>query len=341
MEIILIMILTLVIIDVALRTRQKYERHIFIGIALFLFVLLASTRSIDFGPDIPGYIEKYLRLENISFKDMWEDIFNPLEKDPSFYFFSKILNYLGLTAQGWLALLSIIFLLSFTLIVYKYSPYPLLSFLFLISAGHLYFSFSGLRQAFAMALIFFSIPLLLNRQFKTAGLIIFLSTFFHKSSLIFAIMMPFAFLPIHKYAILMIAISVSMAAILQNSLIELIAILNVINYSAYADDAITLNWSGFLIQLVMFFCAYLFVNKSNRVTVFFLNLALIGVALQAMSVVVAEFFRLSLYFSICFALLIPIAISEIKNKSHRNAAYILAIIVYVVYLITSGQFSEF
>src|SRR5690606_20761151 len=96
--------------------------------------------------------------------EVWINLITGEGKDPFFYFFSKIISLLGANPQIWAAIIALIFGVAVLNLIYKYSPDVYLSIVALISLGYFYFSFTGLRQTLALAMIVISYKYLRNRN---------------------------------------------------------------------------------------------------------------------------------------------------------------------------------
>lgn len=336
-----LLIVVLVALDLVSKNKSNEARKNFILVSFLLLVTISGYRDIGFGIDTPGYIVKYSDLEHIQLYEMWKMLFTPEAKDPGFYLFSKLVSLMNFSGEAWIALLSCVFLSSFSYFVYKYSPYPLISFLALICLGYLYFSYSGLRQTLSMSMILFATPLILSRNYIKGVVFLFLAFMFHSSSIVFTLLLPVAFLPVFRYRYAVLAGVIGVTKSFQSNILYLISTSTLLNYSDYGFDPQTLTWSGFLIQFAMFIFADFHLDKSKRDSRIFLNLAFIGLCFQSMSSILAEFFRISLYFSLSFSVLIPLALSDTTSRLYRSNAYYLIVISFILYLVYTGQFSNF
>lgn len=310
-----------------------------------ILFLIAATRSVYFGPDPLGYVLSYNRLSYNSFSSLWFNFINYIGKDPFFNLFSKIINMTGINAQLWLAILSGIFIFSVSKLIYSYSDEPYLSFIALISIGYFYFSLTALRQVTAMAIILLTYKYLREQKFFYFILFVLLASLFHASALIFLIAYPISHININLKQIIGIILAL-MISIYFSSFIK-----QIIRYIAwtdtlasYADRQVTLNYSGFIIQISIFMFCWAFKDKvleKDHKNITLYNLLFLGLVFQSFSTIVAEFFRVSHYFSIFNIILISKAIDVIDHKGLKMYVYMVILSIFIIYFFRSGSFQEF
>lgn len=330
---------------IRLITLNSTKKKSFIYISGATLFIIAALRSVYFGSDPIGYVLSYRKLSYQSLSSLWFNLINYSGKDPFFSFFSKILNMSGVSAQLWLAILSGIFIFSVSKLIYKYSDEPYISYISLISLGYFYFSLTGLRQATAIAIILLSYKYLRERKLLNFILFVLFASLFHASALIFLIAYPISQININIKQIIGI-ISALMITIYFSSFIR-----QIIRYIAwtetiasYADRQVTLNYSGFIIQFAIFIFCWAFKDKvleKDHKNITLYNLLFLGLVFQSFSTIVAEFFRVSYYFSIFNIILIPKAIDVIDHKGLKMYVYLVILSIFIIYFLRSGSFQEF
>jgi len=334
-----------ILILISLRLILWKNRDIFIFIACFGLFLIASFRSPYFGSDTIHYVYKYFSFQYIDFSVFWVNIFNSSIKDPTFYLLGKVISMIGINAQGWLSILSFLFISNVYRLICKYSGEPLLSFVALISLGYFYFTLTGLRQGLAISIILFSFEYLKNRRLILFFVSVSLAALFHSSALIFLIAYPLVCIEA-RYEYLVGALLAFIVSFFMGDAIRfIVGTIGWTKYlSAYSVSTYSLSYAGFIIQfLVLTFCLIYRKQLSykNDENIILYNLLFIGLVFQAFSSVIAEFFRLSMYFSIFSILLIPNAILAEENKKLRVIQYLAIFTALVSYVFWSNQFSGF
>lgn len=334
-----IYIYILMLIYLKLILHKKRLKKLFVLISAIGLFCIAALRSIYFGPDVIRYVEKYNLLSYESFPNIIT------KRDPLFYLFSKFINSLGASPQVWLAILSGIFIISISILIYKYSDEPLISYVAIISLGYFYFSLTGLRQTMAISIILFSYRYLRERRLAKFIVWVILASFFHWSALIFIVAYPLANMKLGIKHFIGIITSFIISLFFGNFIRYVIQIIGWSErFEFYINRETSLTYSGFIIQLFIFIFCYIYRKKvisddSNNIILY--NILFCGLIFQAFAAVIAEIFRISMYFSIFSIILIPKSIRMEKNKSLKIIIYLLIFISLVFYIQWTGVFNDY
>lgn len=324
---------------------KKNNNRKFVIIAGFLLFIIAALRTIEFGPDVRRYINMFVELPYRNLSDLWMNFLTGTGKDPFFYFFSKLISITGASYQVWLAILSGIFIYSVTKLIHKYSDEHYISYIALISLGYFYFSLTGLRQAMALSMILLSYSPLRERKLVPFIALVIFGSLFHSTALIFLIAYPLVNMKIGFKHILGVGLALSLSVFFSGYIRYLVGMLGWTDTMiAYAVRETSLTYSGFIIQLFIFlFCLFYkdAVLKIDNKNLSLYNLLFLGLIFQAFTTVIAEFFRISMYFSIFSIVLIPKAIAAEKNKHLRVIIYFAVFAALIIYIIWTGSFRGF
>lgn len=307
----------------------------FSGVILFLY---AALRGNTIGNDTYQYIVRYISNSKYELEVMLSMI-NEL-KDPGYQLaawgFSKIFS----NPQWWLAFIAAVYTILVMKFIRKYSCYPIISVLAFIAFGYFSFSLSGLRQTLAMALTLYSIKFIEQKKLVKFILIVLLASTFHTSAVIFFIAYPLTRFRIGYKHIVAFAIVGVMFFGFQSQVRSYINFLFADNRLAqYADKTTSLTASGFIIQLCVFLFCVFYYRRSDRGNVklnILMNLSFIGLCFQIYATMIAEVFRVSMYFSIANIVLIPIAISLEKNVQIRQIVLFTVFIILFMYIFRDG-----
>jgi hypothetical protein len=208
--------------------------------------------------------------------------------------------------------------------VKKYSPYPLFSFLLLLSYS-INSSGFGYRQDLAIAITFFSLYYIINNKVYHFIALVIIATFFHQSAIVFLPAYWIAKINWNRKKILILFFFLTIIYFLTNSVSDIAAIYSdtaEMKVSAYTEldedqktmgkgDPIILLIKGLSNRLVLFIPALLlfYKNKENVVFKGILNIFIFGISLYVIfSPLGAVFLRFSRYFDIFHILLIPLAV---------------------------------
>lgn len=329
----------------SLLLNKNKNKKMFLLISLGGLFIIAALRSINFGIDVVWYVNTYEKLSYISINQIALDFIQGNGKDQFFYLISKVFEIIGINHQMWLSILSGIFLVSVYKIIEKYSPIPYLSIIMLISLGFYYFTLTGIRQGLAISIVLLSFDLLRKKRIIPFIIIVFIAALFHASALIFLIAIPIINLDVELKQVAIIILALVVAFFMGDYIRYGVSFIGWTDtLSGYATRSATLNLTGFFIQLSIYlFCFYFRSRliKSEETNKLLLNLLLLGLVFQSFTIVIAEFFRISLYFSIFSILLVPRSIVQINNKHLRLLIYIVIIVILVFYIYWSGNFSDY
>lgn len=334
--------LSIIILRVLL-LRLKVPSSVFVFVAGMGLWLIASLRSSDFGPDTPGYIVKYLLMSQQTIHDVWLDVLDTDNKDPLFYFIAKLLSEIGVGPQVWLSILSLSFIGSFGWLACRYSSEPLLSFLFLVCSEYLYFSFTGLRQTLALSFIIISFYFLLQGRLLKFSMLVLIASAFHSSAIIFLIAIFLRSMRVHKFYLPVILGSFVVANLFGDYIRSAVAVVGWAGMDRYSESQDVLNNSGFIIQFALFLLCIFYrrrVERFGQQYSLIYNLFFVGVIFQSMSVVVAEFFRVAMYFNIFSVILFPAVVMSERRFIIKAALYAMFMIALVGYFFWRNLFID-
>ena len=319
------------------------------GSALIL-CLFAGLRDISFGPDLLAYKSRYLNsIPLLSYAEILSQYRSGMIKDGLFYVIMKFFINIGASYQLFIAFITSFYVISVTVLIAKESEKPIISFLMFFTLSWFQFSFTGLRQSLAMAMCTVALTLLINnRRDVTATALIVIAGFVHSSAWIFLIAPIIARLDLKIGKIqflLMTGISLILS-ILGAALFRRVIVSIAWNETLadYAASDVSLNWTGFIIQLLFAAVSYVFYDDAvrDRPEISFLySLMAIGLAFQAFSSVVAEMFRVSMYFSIASICVYPEAIMSMRRKDCKSIACYLSILFLVFYFFKAEKFAMY
>jgi hypothetical protein len=311
----------------------NYQKYLAIIAGLFLF-LISALRSIEYGSDTINYIERYNSLPYISISEIILNLITLNGKDPFFYLISKVFNLLGLNSQIWLGVIAAFFSFAVYKFIKNYSDDVFISYLALISLGYFYFSLTGLRQTVALSILVLSYKYLRERKLYPFILLVLFGSLFHFSALIFLIAYPMAYVRIGWKQLIGTLIAMGLSVLFGNQVRSIIGLAETLG--SYANQQVSLSISGFIIQLCIFLYCLIYrkeIIKGDYNNLSLYNLLFLGLVFQAFSGVIAEFFRISLYFSIFGIILITKALSSERNRKLRLIVYYLVLLSFTSYIL--------
>lgn len=265
---------------------------------------------------------------------------NPFEW--GYYLLNKIINILTGNSRFIFLIVSFFILYVINKTILKHSPNYYLSILLFIN---LYFYFNSLnimRQFIAIAIVFYSVQYIYQRDLKRFSISIVIASFFHLTSLFFWFMY-FIVQKKYKTYVYLLGILLSFLFVFLFPYITNLLIVIMPRYEAYLTNMFTSSSSYSVILIIistLMFAYILLRNKEwEKENIILFNLVYIGLILNIAASFNFLFYRVSIYFYIFVILLIPNLVQKV-DKRYRNwisAAIISVSIAYCIYLLYSGN----
>lgn len=319
---------------------KNAKKFFCISIGILLFAIYALKDINIFGNntgDLIVYVNTYKMLPNRTYVDLFRQWMDGGLKDFLFFAVAKLFADLGVPPEIWIACLGTFFSALFCAFIYRFSDQPLISLLLMLA---LFFSFTltGLRQAMAMAILFFAYRFMLEKKLSHFIIAVIIASLFHSTAIIFLPAYFIAKLRLGWKQFVAIAIALVVALAFPSLFVNTIEWLG---FSEGYDD--TLNWSGYIIQLFMLvFCAFslsdlskdLPEEKRYRIQAL-INCMTVGLCFQGFAIIVGEAFRMSMYYSIGCTAAIPNIIAWRTDSKNRFLWYFTvgsALLLYMLYI---------
>jgi len=183
---------------------NKRQEKIILALGLFLMYLLCVLRHSSVGFDTIGYEEIYYQTKYHE----WFD-FNWVYFESGYIFLMKLCISLGLSFNGFLAIVYLIVFIPMFFFLKRYSKDAVLSLTIYICYTFFAFNLSGIRNSIAFSICLLAFMVVTKKSFKSFLLFIVLTLIamlFHKSAIIFFIIPLFVYLPCSKKTLPLYAI---------------------------------------------------------------------------------------------------------------------------------------
>ncbi|MBR4721096.1 MAG: EpsG family protein [Clostridia bacterium] len=333
--------------NLGIQERERFRKKMNISIGILIF-LIAALRGPGTGMDTGQYYRMFkdVLAEELPLSYYWSQLITSISggtfRDMYFWeFFMKLASYVIRSAQGWLAFVSFLYLLSVYIIIDKYSADPAISWLYIYYVFIFSFILQGLRQSMAMACIMFSFRYIMERNWKGFILLITLATLFHQSAMIFFLAYPISMLKNPKGYIITIIVAI-LCQVVPSVALGIIGKLAVnTRFAGYTSHISGLSWSSFFIQLAIFAFCYYYRTKDDEkdeLITILLNFSVMGILMQSMTVIVAEMFRVSYYFNMFNMLLLANICKSIGDEKYNQSYRIAIITLLFAYNFVSGAY---
>ncbi len=332
-----IITLFLLFLFLIVRTKTNYSFIDYLAFALLL--ILAMMRDYTVGTDLERYIQRFTFISDIRIQGK--------DSEWGYTTFISLLRNISNSAQFYIATTSICILTPIFFFLKKYSVnvvFSLLLFFILTGDSGYLFTYSGLRQSQALAIVIWGFHYIKNNKFGHASILLIIAYFIH-NSVIFCI----PILLLAKYykastrflSILIVASSIiGFLGTIGTNFLDLLfqeagiqsQLVN--TYTTYAIDNQRNIYGLFMLIIPNTFIAIYALQK--KMTDFYSNLFYYGVIfsnLLSTSPIVERYF---LYFTILQIIIIPELYIRLKSQKERFIlySYILVKLLYFVYFYT-------
>lgn len=311
------------------------EKRKFIVFFSFLLLWLIQACRADFiGIDVyNAYLPLFSDLGEISTVSDVFSFSSGIGMERGYQYYMRLVRLLSQNEHLFLAVTSFLFLLPISYIFYRYSKNITLSFVTFTSLIIYHFSFSGLRQALAISITFFSTKYIIKRKFLPFAICVYVASCFHKSAIIFFITYFLYQIRITKKVLIWISLVLIFIYIFiqQLSVFTVSVIFGGQSYIGYIEGDVGAVGLTLLYLLLTFFCLLSDIKKQPTGN-FYCWMALLVLFSQSLSLVSQAAGRLGYYFVIYFSLSIPNSIIELKiGKSLHKTLNILFFLFFVFF----------
>ena len=269
-------------------------------------------------PDLDGYLMKFMDASHCTINQILnDDIEGNTEK--GYLLLNKLISSFGLDFRGFLMAYSFILLALYFNSFKKYSPYIIISILFLLINGYNQ-SIFVIRQHFAIAIFVASFPLIIERKFWLFLLVLFLMFSIHRTSFV---CFPVYFLYALKKKPLIGAFVLLTAVLYMTFSVALYRFSSYFwgyyGYLSYGREGA--NATGFIIMLVMLLIYMLMLREKvffegiNKLIFIILTLS---VSMNLGGIGFTPTGRLGLYYEVAPIFALPIAMKYSHNMTIRT-----------------------
>jgi len=317
--------------ETVLKQKKKIKTFLiyYLAFCSFIPLFLVSAFRWDVGTDFKNYLSNYQNVihgGNTRF-------------EIGYNFFLEFLALFQAHPIWVFILTSLVFNILVFIIIYKYSPIPSLSILILLGSNIYFFSMTGIRQAIAVAICFFSIQFIFKKQPIKFIFSVIIATIFHKSALI---ALPLYLIVARRYTVkqyfVIVAITLVIALNLEDIVEYLFSLfapnyLSPFNKSTKFVEMTKGNVIRFLLMLLTLFYArkLLKLSKNNIFLIHIQPLIFLTYFLIPFQIT----YRMVMYLEIFNIILIPTIIYAEKNNWKRIILLITMLLYYAYMFISS------
>lgn len=338
MTVYIVLFCYLLLIDAISRLLPEKKRRIFqaIGGGIGLWVVL-SLRSVYCGVDLVqddaqgarNYLWMFNDAQSRSFTELLFGYSDRIE--PGWMVLCKLLSLISDNFIVFLSLIAAIQIFLIGFVLKKTSNDIIFSYIVYFCFGLYALSFSGLRQATAIAVTFFASYFLMKDKPKTFIVLVLLAFTLHRSALLFIIALILRKVKFTKGR----AVTMALAVLI---LLPFLGVLTQFFSSALFSERYNVGavmdsggaYTMFAVYGLLVLLSFRFPNTPENG--FLRYMILVAFAIQSLGVVSSSYLtRIGYYFQIFFLLYFPILVEAFFNKKARKTIMILASILFLFF----------
>ena len=310
---------------------------------VILEVLVSSLRGVTVGADTYGYVVNIIpQLKSLSYSEILKADVWMVRKEPLCYCFLKFISDPFETFTPYFFILEIIYWVLIADTINRYSKDPLLSLFIFIAFRFSFFNMTAVRQSLALAVTTFSYRYYIKNKKIYFVLFVLLATIFHRSAIIFLLLLLTGKVNLLKrqWLVYVMAVGFAFASYVFSNTIGFEALGDSeIAYMGYmAKDQGGGNYFSVLFMLIVFVLVSLFINQTGIINRFVkdCNIMVLALLISMAGLFVSLFFRVSMYFSFLVPILYANTLKEIKIKNHYKQWYAIGMASMLVIYICTG-----
>lgn len=304
--------------------REEKRRKLLCGGSFLLVFLLFSLRHPSMGVDLGygnsyGYLANFLRIANMSWsRALFANVVN---YERGYILFNKLISLISNNQQVLLVCSAFVSIFPVFYVIYKESKYPLVSVFVFMGLPSFMILFSGIRQAIAVGICFYALPLIRNRQSIRFCLVVCLAMLFHKTAWVFLLAYPAYHIPMKNTWRMLSLASLPVLFICRNPIFNIFKVLFKENAVADHNGASTL----FVVFAMIYLFTILFSGEEEELRGM-KNIFFLACCIQAVGGTYSTVMRVGYYFMTVLILLLPLVLFRMNNRS--NAAILRRIITF-------------
>ena len=304
-------------------------------------ILIQSLRSPTCGTDVWGngfgYYQTFTFISEIPLKlILTEKVY-----EQGYVLFNKLLSYISDNPQIFLSLTSVLIFSLIGYIYYRFSENVFLSVIIFVCFGLYVFSFTGLRQAIAFSITFFSLKFIIKRQLVYFLICVLVAFSIHSSAIIYMFVWPLWNIKhTNKLAIKLLLLILLLLPFYKTIFSFIVPLLFREKYLTYMNGASSINLIllYLLIYILPFFIKSQDFSVSNevyendlryKVANFIRWMVFCSLLFQSLGLIGGDSItRIAYYFSIFFPLYIPLIF---KTSEVKNVIYTCITILFIAF----------
>lgn len=330
----------ILIVIISILSRICKNKKIFCVLTCGILIGVVGLRSPELGlSDTNNLYLPYFRIiSNFSISEL-VDFVKSIDTEFLFYFMTYIVSKITINEQLYLILLCSPFYVITSIYICKYSKYPLISYLMIMSLSYFGFSFYALRHMIALSVLLIAYFNLKEGSKKKFVFYVLLATMFHRTAICFFIVYFLDKINFKNINYIITSILFYLFLVLND--VRILEVFRNIStnghFSYYFSNSNTGTSTLFWINLILLWIICAFNSKkenyNNKEIKLYRNLQFLSCLFAACTLIINEAMRISSFFSIYSIISTPQSLHNIEDKKSREIikfVYGLFLILYML-----------
>lgn len=314
------------------------EKVQYLFLVMFALWILVGMRNVLYGRDTFGYVMEFRESTFLSLNDIAE---------PGFKVLCYIVRSITDNYHVYLMVTSFSTIVAMYKLMRRYFSYSyeiLAAICIYVLLGILAFNMAALRQSIALSLGIFAFIYADGGKWKKYLLCVGIAYLFHNSSFILLLIYPLRYIDARRYGLIAVSATFAIGVIASGTIVSFLQSYlpmedRFAQYGTMYESS--QNYTGFALQLILVLVAYLrrdYIKLPSKTKNLFFNMAYIGLAVQSLTMSLAELYRVSFYFCVFDIVLVPLALSSYTsaNASTIRNCFIIGCLFYIFVLSGAG-----
>lgn len=295
-------------------------------LSLIVMLIFRTFLNINSLPDLPAYSSGFSQISQLPFSEVaTSELFKVKMPEYGFRFLMKIVSIISGRFEIFLLVYGLIWILGYRIIIKQYSPYVIVSVLFLFSTVYIQ-SLFVLRQHLALLVVFLSYKYIIDKKPFSYLFLMLIAFSLHQSAIVALPLYFFYHIRSRRTLLMAFASTIVVSYYFYSVLMNYMASEVLVGVSSYLESTELTNFTGFILVLMhlLFFIYFLRkdIIKSGVNKVLFVSLVY-GLIMSLFGIGYNPTGRLLMYMTNISFIEIPVVMSYVNKSWIRNMYMLL------------------
>lgn len=305
---------------------KEIYKSVYCAVIFTTVLLILGLRHPSMGIDLPGYLKSFHRLTELSWRELFS-LKSYLNYERGYIIFNKVIGELTFeTEQIFLFICATISTVPVWYIIRKKSEDIMLSSIIYLALPIFILQYSGIRQCIALGLCYISMEFIERKKFIPFLCLVLFACCFHFTAIIFILAYFMYHVRISDKARWLTLLIFPVVYVIRVPLFTVLSLIFKDNAVITQTNAVTMMMVFFFIYIFILFLCH---GKWDKRTNGYMNIFMCACLCMIFSGIYSTAIRIGYYFSFSLVLLLPLALSGMKD---RRWAFIFKCIIIVCFI---------